>query len=198
MLLRNRPERFGLIAVLFHWITALLFLGLVGVGFTMTRLDPTDPQMFALFQLHKSLGITMFLLIVLRLAWRGVNVTPLLPQGMPKLERFAAHATHWALYAGLLLMPLSGWVIVSASPFGIPTIFFGFIELPHLSFVIDSPNRAAIGKVASFFHWAAVWSLIGLVMLHAAAAFRHHLWLQDNVLRSMWFTRDLFEKETKQ
>jgi len=195
MLLRNRLERFGLIAVAFHWATGLLFFGLVGVGFTMTRLDPTHPQMFPLFQLHKSLGITMFLLVLMRLAWRGVNVTPLLPQGMLRLEKFAAHATHWALYAGLVLMPLSGWVIVSASPFGIPTIFFGFIELPHLSFVIDSSDREAIGKAASFFHWAAAWTLIGLVMLHAAAALRHHLWLQDNVLKSMWFTRDLFKKE---
>lgn len=195
MLLRNRLERFGLVALLFHWASALLFLSLVGVGFTMTRLEPGHPQAFPLFQLHKSLGITMFLLVLLRLAWRGVNVTPLLPQGMPQLEKFAARATHWALYAGLILMPLSGWVIVSASPYGIPTLFFGLIELPHLRFVIESPDREAIGKVAAFFHWGAAWTLIGLVSLHAAAAFRHHLWLQDNVLRSMWFTRDLFKKE---
>jgi cytochrome b561 len=195
MLLRNTLARFGFIAVSFHWVIALLFLNMLAIGLTMTSMALGNPWMFPLFQFHKSLGTTIFVLAVARLLWRGINVTPLLPQGMPRLEKFAAKATHWALYAALLLMPLSGWVIVSASPLGIPTVIFGLIELPHLDFVVTSAHRKLIGEWASLAHWAAAWSAMGLIGLHAAAALRHHFWLKDNVLRQMLFTRDLFQKE---
>ena len=125
MQLRNSETRFGLVAVALHWLVALLFLFMLGLGVTMTRLSLTDPWTFPLYQLHKSIGVTIFLLVVARVAWRAGNSPPPLPAALKPDERVLAQATHWGLYAALVLMPLTGWVIVSASTFGIPTVLYG-------------------------------------------------------------------------
>jgi cytochrome b561 len=195
MQLQNTSTRFGLVAVTLHWLIALLFLFMIGLGLVMTRLPLTDPWTFPLFQLHKSIGVTIFALVVLRVAWRAGNVVPPLPGGLKPYERGLAHLTHYGLYAALVLMPLTGWITVSASPLGIPTILFGVVPLPHIGFIAVRPDKEAIENIAGWVHTVIAWAAVGLVCLHFAAALKHHLLLKDDVLRRMLPSRALFQRK---
>ncbi|MEQ9520530.1 MAG: cytochrome b [Parvibaculum sp.] len=183
--LRNSPTHFGYIAMAFHWLTALFFLGNIALGFYMTSLLPGDPNLFPLFQLHKSVGIVIFSLAVTRLFWRLRNTAPPLPAHMPAWEKLAAHGAHIVLYGILVVMPLTGWIIVSASPYNIPTLFFGWLQLPHLEFVTSSAEKdqwLGLGETA---HWLIAWASLAGIFLHAAAALRHHFILRDDILLRM-------------
>lgn len=194
MQLRNSEIRFGLVAVFLHWLIAVLFFAMIGLGLTMTALALTDPLKFPLYQLHKSIGVTIFALVALRLSWRATGTVPALPATLTPFERVAARFTHWGLYAILIAMPLTGWVIVSASPLGIPTVLYGLVPLPHLGFVAAHPDKAAIGSAASILHEGLAWSGIALVTLHAAAALKHHFWDRDDVMRRMLPSRVHFSR----
>ena len=159
---RNSERRFGLVALSLHWLIAALFL--------------------VMLQLHKSIGATVFLLVCARVAWRAANAPPPLPAALKACERALARVTHWGLYAALLLMPLTGWVIVSASPLGIPTVLYGLVPLPHIGFVADHPQKAAMETAASWTHWTIAVVAAGLVALHIAAALWHHFVRRDDVL----------------
>lgn len=183
--LRNSSVRFGLVAILFHWATALLFLGNIALGLYMTSLMPGDPNLFPLYQFHKSVGILIFAVVMLRLVWRTIDKAPPLPAHMPHWERFAALGTHLGLYTALVAMPLTGWIIVSAAPFNIPTLFFGWWHLPHLEFVATSPEKDQWLALGEWAHWLLAWAAIAGVALHAGAALRHHFLLKDDILRRM-------------
>jgi cytochrome b561 len=198
MQLRNTHRRFGLVALSFHWLVAALFVAMIAIGLTMTALALTHPWKFPLYQFHKSLGVTIFALVALRLLWRVSGPVPPLPVSLPAWERGAAHLTHWALYALLIVMPLTGWVIVSASPLGIPTVLYGIVRLPHIGFVAERPDKEAIEHVAATVHAVLAWTGIALVALHAGAALRHHFWLKDDVLRRMLPARALFSRKDGQ
>ncbi|MEP2829949.1 cytochrome b [Parvibaculum sp.] len=191
---RNSERRFGLAAVLLHWLIAVLFLAMLAIGVTMTRLPLTDPWTFPLFQFHKSLGATVFLLVVARIAWRAGNNPPPLPASLKPYERALAKLTHWGLYAALIAMPLTGWVIVSASPLGIPTVLYGIVPLPHIGFVAGHPQKAAIETAASWTHWTIAVFAATLIALHIGAAFWHHFAKRDDVLTRMLPSRALFRK----
>lgn len=185
MPLANTSTRYGLVAMFFHWLVAALFAVQTGIGIAITNLPLTHPWMFPLYQWHKSLGVLVFVLVVLRLIWRGLDHAPALPAPLPLWQRRAARLTHAGLYAALLAMPLLGWVIVSASPYGIPTVLFDLVTLPHLAFVAESPQRDAIGAAASWGHWALAWSASALVLLHIGAALAHHFVMKDDILARM-------------
>src|SRR5436190_23816311 len=131
-MLANSETRYGTVAVTLHWFIAAAIIGMLILGKYMADLPRDDPSKFDLIQLHKSIGITILTLSVLRLLWRLVNKVPPLPAQMPAWERFAAHASHILLYVLIIGIPLTGWMMVSASPLGIPTIWFGVVEIPHL------------------------------------------------------------------
>lgn len=194
MQLRNSETRFGLVAVFLHWLIALLFIAMIAIGLTMTSLALTHPLTFPLYQLHKSIGVTIFALVGLRLFWRASGTVPPLPEDLTAFERIAARFTHWGLYAILIAMPLTGWVIVSASPLGIPTVLYGLVKLPHIGFIAARPDKAAIEDVASTVHEVLAWCGIALVALHAGAALRHHFWLKDDVMRRMLPSKVLFTR----
>ncbi|HEY4344217.1 MAG TPA: cytochrome b [Parvibaculum sp.] len=196
MQLANTALRFGLVAVALHWLIALLFLAMIAIGLTMTSLPLVHPWTFPLYQLHKSIGVTIFALVVLRLAWRVAGQVPPLPVTLKPWERAAAYLTHYGLYAVLLAMPLTGWITVSASPYGIPTILYGYVKLPHLGFVVANAHKAAIEMAASWTHWGLAWTAIALVALHIAAALKHHFILNDDVLTRMLPSRAHFEKRS--
>ena len=193
---RSSEIRFGLVALSLHWLIAALFLTMLAIGVVMTRLPLTDPWTFPLFQLHKSIGATIFLFVCARVAWRAGNAPPALPASLKPYERLAAHATHWGLYAALFIMPLTGWVIVSASAFGIPTVLYGLVPLPHIGFVAEHPHKASIETVASWTHAIVASGAAALIVLHVAAAFWHHLVKRDDVLTRMLPSRALFGKRT--
>ncbi|GJE59409.1 cytochrome b [Methylobacterium trifolii] len=172
------------VAILLHWFSALCVLGLLGMGLLMEHGDLAPMRWFQLYQWHKSVGITVLLLTVLRLAWRWGHRPPPHPDGMPARERRAASAAHLTLYGLLVGLPLAGWAVVSLSPFNIPTVLFGQIPWPHLP-LSGHVDPAAGEAVMKRVHAYGAWFLGSLVVLHVAAALRHHWVLRDDVLRRM-------------
>lgn len=195
MQLRNSSERYGLVAIALHWTIAALFMSQVALGAFMTTLPLTDPRVFPLYQTHKSIGFVIFLLVVVRLVWRITGKTPPFPASLPRWQARAAVAVHSLLYLALLLMPLLGWVVVSASPLGIPTLIFGKLVIPHIPFVVKSPDRQMIGSVASWAHWALAWAASIAVGGHIAAALLHHIVEKDAILKRMLPARAHFQSE---
>lgn len=185
MQLSNSQDRYGILSIALHWLVAALFLAMLAIGVVMTRLPLTDPLTFPLYQIHKSIGATLFFLMAVRLVWRLAGGVPDLPAGLAPLESFAARTTHAGLYAILLVMPLTGWVVVSASPFGIPTLLYGVVPLPHIGFVETSPDKATIETAASWVHTVLAALGAALLSLHVAAALWHHFIRRDDVLMRM-------------
>ncbi|MFT9417368.1 cytochrome b [Acetobacter sp.] len=177
--------RYSTVAIILHWMVALGILILIVMGLVMDHLHLDAMRVFQLYQLHKSIGITVMFLIALRIGWHLTHRAPALPTDMPPLEKKGAHLVHLALYGVQVLLPLSGWAMVSASVLGIPTVLFGTIlwpDLPVLSTLSDKAPVEAVLKVLH--HWAA-WGLLALITLHVAAALRHQFVLHDQVLRQM-------------
>jgi cytochrome b561 len=139
-------------------------------------------RLFQLYQLHKSVGVTILLAAVLRLAWRLTNRPPELPADMSGLERALAVGSHRLLYLLLLAVPLAGWALVSASVLDIPTVLFGVIPWPDLP---GLPHKAPAEDAFKALHAWLAWGLLALVGLHAAAALRHHFVKRDPVLIHM-------------
>ncbi len=179
------PLRYDRVALLLHWLTALAVFGLLGLGFVMTSLPPASSLQFQLFQWHKSVGISVLALTLLRLAWRLLYRPPALPAAMPVWEKLAAEANHVLLYALLLLMPLCGWALVSVARFNVPTVLYGVLPWPHLPVLATLPDKAPVETLMRRLHDAGGWLLVALLALHIGAALRHHWLLGDDVLRRM-------------
>ncbi|MEZ5930881.1 MAG: YceI family protein [Alphaproteobacteria bacterium] len=171
-------QGFGGIARLLHWLTVFLIIALYALGWYMADLELTDPDKFRLYQIHKSIGITVLVLAVLRLLWRLTYEAPAWPAHMAPWERLAAAGAHWALYGLLLLQPLLGVLQSNAANF--PIVFWGGYELPALI----GPNET-VAKILLNLHHLLANVLAVLVLLHVAAALRHHIQLKDDVLRNM-------------
>lgn len=174
-------------AKLLHWLIALLIAGMVGLGTYMTEVEGDFQYKLWLYQLHKSFGVTLFALLVVRLVWRQISPPPPMPATMPSWERRAAQTAHVALYVLMFAIPLSGWARVSASPLSIPTNVFGLFKLPHLPFLasLRAEQKEALEPVFQTVHWGLAWTLVAVVALHAAAALRHAFVLRDDVMNRM-------------
>lgn len=181
---RNTQQRYGLIAMALHWLIAVGIVTMVPLGLYMHELEGSDLK-FALYQWHKSIGITILLLSLLRLAWRLANPIPPPPAHMRAWERAAAVATHWGFYALMIGIPLSGWAMVSASPWGIPTVLYGVIEWPHIAPLANAENKKALEGSLKEVHEILAFAAIGLFILHVGAALRHAITLKDGVLARM-------------
>ncbi|MBP2497511.1 cytochrome b561 [Methylobacterium sp. PvP062] len=177
-------RRYSAVAILLHWASALGVLVLIGLGLTMTHAGLAPLRQFQLYQWHKSVGITVLALTALRVLWRLTHRPPPHPAGMPARERRAAAAAHHLLYLLLVGLPLTGWAVVSLSPFNIPTVLYGIVPWPHLPLAGLAPDPAAEG-VLKRVHALGAWFLAALLAIHVAAALRHHLLLRDDVLRRM-------------
>jgi len=181
-MLFNSPKCYGVVAMTLHWLIAAAIIGMLVFGKYMNGLPDTDANKFALYQLHKSVGITILVLSVARLGWRLVNVVPPLPAGMPAWQRWGAHLSHFGLYVLMIGIPLSGWARVSSDPIGIPTIWFGMFEIPPL------PGLGVGKDISHDMHEAHELlgnAMILLLLLHVGAALKHHFWDRDTVLRRM-------------
>jgi cytochrome b561 len=178
MSLKNSTERWGPVSQAFHWTIVLLILVIAIAGLTMDEL-PKTPRYFWVYTLHKSLGITVLVLALLRIAWRLYAGAPLALTGTPRWQARIAALTHWMLYALILAMPLSGWLYDSASGLR-PFNYFGLIAVPKLV-APDEP----ISDAAHAAHEWLFWVLVALVALHVAAAFYHHLFQRDATLSRM-------------
>jgi len=177
MALRNTTQRWGGVSQLLHW----LIVALVIVQVTLASLaDDLPPGMkkLTLLARHKSFGITILGLVILRLIWRWRNPTPALPVTLKPYERMLARFTHAMLYLLLFAMPLSGWMMSSAR--GFPVSWFGLVQLPDLV-----PRNKALYQTLLTTHGTLAWVLGTIVALHVAAALRHHFVMRDDVLRRM-------------
>ena len=177
MPLKNTRDQWGSISKLLHWLVVLLILVMAWIGLTMGDL-PNGPDKIATYALHKSIGITILVLVLLRLGWRLYAGAPAPVPGTPSWQDKIASLTHWALYALLLAMPISGWVVNSSS--GFPLQWFGLVNLPAIV-----GRDQELHEFAENMHETLFWILITLVVLHAAAAFYHHLFQRDATLARM-------------
>ena len=176
------PERYSGIAIFFHWLIAGLIATNVYLGWEYE--DAHGLAQFRLLQWHKSVGITILLLSLARLAWRFYKPRPgEIPS--PLWQRAAARWTHRVLYLLVIALPLTGWIVVSASPTNIRTLLFGKVPWPHLAFVHDLSLQArkAVEAVFVVVHQQLGYILFVLLALHVAAALKHHFLDRDNTLR---------------
>jgi len=181
-------QRYTAAAITLHWLIALAIVTLLVAGWWMTDAihhPETKATAFKVYQLHKSLGLTVLVLSVLRLIWRLVNPPPPLPDGMTRFERIAAHATHGLFYALIIAIPLAGWAMVSASPFGLPTIVFGLFEWPHIPVLAGLEDKRPVEAVFRNAHEIMAYGLAALLVLHVGAALKHHFVNRDDVLTRM-------------
>jgi cytochrome b561 len=139
---------------------------------------PLGMKKLAMLARHKSVGITILGLAVLRLLWRWMNPTPALPNTLKPYERVLASLTHAGLYIVLFAMPLSGWIMSSAR--GFPVSWFGFIQLPDPV----AKNKAVFDAMLET-HETLAWVLYAIVTVHVLAALKHHFLLKDHVLKRM-------------
>ena len=178
-------RRYSGVAIALHWTIALLIL--INIYFGLQFDDLKGMALYKLLQLHKSIGITVLLLALIRLLWRLVNRPPPYPAGMKTWEKGLAHATHWAFYGLIVGLPLTGWIVVSASLTNIPTLLYRTVHWPHLGFIHSLPliQRKALADQVSDIHSLLAWTTIGLLVLHVAAALKHQFYDRDPVLWRM-------------
>lgn len=183
-------KRYTSVAISLHWLIAILLIGLIAIGKYMNELEETDHFRFELIQWHKSFGILVLLLVAFRIAWRLFHKPPRLSSRMPRWEKFAASATHVFLYLLMLIIPVSGWVMVSASPLNLSTELFGVLSWPHLPLETTNgyseADRETITGLAHQAHHLLANGLLLLVLLHIAAALRHQFLIKDNLMSRMW------------
>ena len=168
--------RYARTAVALHWLAAAFIVSGFAVGLWMTGLA-FGPLQVRWYAYHKWIGITVFLLAALRIAWRWRHPPPP-PVPMPPWQRRAAAATHMLLYALMFLIPLSGWTYSSAT--GISVVYLGLVPLPDL--VAKDKGLAAVLKAV---HGTLNYTLLALVIVHAGAALKHHIVDRDGVLARM-------------
>ncbi|MEP4053374.1 MAG: cytochrome b [Litorimonas sp.] len=173
-------DRYSKVAIALHWTIAILILSLVIAGFLMTQ--EWMPQRFKIYQWHKSFGIVVLLLSVLRLIWRLTHKPPALPDGMKGWEIFAAKVTHIGFYALMIGVPLLGWAMVSASTLPIENQLFYLIPLPDMPGV-DASKEAA--ERLKFLHEVGAKLILLLFVLHVGGALKHHFVAKDGTLARM-------------
>lgn len=174
-----REDRYSLLHRLLHWLIAIGIIGLIAVGLYMTGLEKDDPNRFEIYSLHKSIGVTVLGLVILRLISRAITYIPPLPAALNVLEKCLAKAVHFALYVGMLAMPISG--IIMSNSAGYAVKWFS-IELPR--FV---EKNDIYGKIAHEIHEVGGYVLIALISLHVLGALKHRFFDRKNdVLHRMF------------
>ena len=171
------PERYTPTAVAFHWILAALIIANLAFGLYTVNL-PLSPQKLKLFSYHKWIGITVLMLAAARLLWRLRHPAPALPDSMKPWEKQAAHAGHAALYALFFAAPLTGWLFSSAA--GFQTVYLGVLPIPDLL-----SKDKEVADFIRFMHRWINYTMAAVIVLHAAAALKHHFVDRDDVLIRM-------------
>jgi cytochrome b561 len=175
----SKTKKYRVPARVIHWVTALLVLGLLPVGAFMVR-DGLDRSLQnVLFIAHKNIGVVVLILIIVRIAYRMLRPPVLDPVPLPRVQELAAHFTHFALYAMLLIMPLAGYVRVSAG--GFPIEALDALGIP--SFV---PRSEALAEFAKAVHYYGAYAIAALVLMHIGAAAYHGVVRKDGIFTRMW------------
>jgi cytochrome b561 len=178
--LENNAERYGAIALLFHWSMAVLVIGLAALGLYMVTLADAgfSTEKVTLVLIHKEFGVLALLLIAMRLAWRVTQTLPRLVDNLPDWQKLTARFVHLSFYGLLFALPMSGWLLSSAA--GIPVSFIGLFMLPD--FV--HRNNDLFLLYVGIHKWLG-YLLIFLIFVHAGAALKHHFVSRDDTLKKM-------------
>ncbi|MEQ1809203.1 MAG: cytochrome b/b6 domain-containing protein [Terricaulis sp.] len=192
-----RAQRYTAVAIVLHWAIAVAILFMIPMGLWMhesAEHGDVSARLFSAYQLHKSIGLTVLALSLVRLGWRLMNPPPPMPAHMPGWERFIAVATHWAFYALMIGLPLSGWLYVSTgwsihdeAPLPVATHWFGLFQVPALFGLnqADLGVREDAAEAALTAHAYLAYAALGLAALHVAAALKHQFFDRDEVLAHM-------------
>ncbi|HLV78246.1 MAG TPA: cytochrome b [Marinobacter sp.] len=178
MTLKNTEHHYGWPAVVLHWLVAVAVIGLFALGFWMVELSYYDPWYRTGPDLHRSIGLILFAVVVLRLVWRMLNRGPKPLSTHKRWEVMAAHAAHGLLYILMFVAMISGYLITTAD--GSSISVFGLIEVPSVT-----GRVRRMEDVAGAVHYWSTWALIGLAGLHALGALKHHFIDRDATLRRM-------------
>jgi cytochrome b561 len=165
-------------AIVLHWLLAVLILGQIAFGWYLQEIPRGTPPRTIFVNLHKSTGMILGLLILFRSYWRLTHRAPALPGFRPAWERTAAHVSHWALYACMLIMPLSGYIASNFSKYGVN--FFNAVKLPPWG-----PQNPAVYDALNTTHVVTSYFFVALIAVHVLAALRH-LVLRDGIFGRMW------------
>ena len=179
MPIRSTPAAWGTGARALHWIGAALVLFLIAYGWWMTHM-PERAARLGHYHLHSIVGAYFILLLAFRILWRAFDPTPLQPSASKRWERWSAHAGHAALYVLMVGATATGWVLWSAFPRRAPIEILG-IQVP---FLFAEPN-AALARQIEGPHKLLSYLLLAVIVIHVAAALRHHFVKRNDVLRRM-------------
>ena len=175
---RNDSSRYGLLSILLHWIVAVCAFGMFGLGFWMVDLDYYSSWYKTAPDLHKSIGLCLLALMLFRLFWRRFSPQPMPLSSHGRWTRLASRAGHWLLYALMLLLMLSGYLISTADGRGISV--FGLFEVPaSLTGIADQED------IAGLIHEWLAWALVIFASLHGLVALKHHFIDRDATLKRM-------------
>ncbi len=177
MAIRNSASSYGWPAQALHWSVVVLVIAQYVLA-NMAEAADSRMDMFVLFARHKSVGLTIFALAVVRLVWRFMNEQPRLPVTMPVWQRTLAQATHWLLYVLVFLLPITGVLGSAASNY--PVTWFGAFAIPPLL----EPNEA-LGDLLHEIHKILAGSLAVVAGIHLLGALKHHFVDKDDILRRM-------------
>jgi len=181
MLMKNTPTTYGFVAIFLHWLMAVGVFSLFGLGLYMVELSYYDAWYKGSLELHKSVGVVLFIFLCIRLFWRLVNVNPAFPKAKNKFEKFELLAAHWAhllSYLLMLLLMCSGYLISTADGRGV--LVFELFEVPAVPALIENQE-----DIAGEIHFIIAWCLIGLVAVHTVAAIKHHFINKDDTFKKM-------------
>lgn len=171
-------QGYSSVARTFHWVTAALVLTMVPIGIAIASFDLGGAVEDPLYHIHRSIGALVLVITASRLIYRLRNPAPPLPADMPAFQQLAALATHWGLYALLIIQPIVGWIATSS--YRAPVLFFWMFELPPI-WREDRPFSEAMFVV----HRSIGFFIAALICLHIGAALYHHFILKDRVLTRM-------------
>ena len=167
-------------AILLHWVVALLLVAVIGLAYLLEAFPEESAGFITVIGLHKSVGITILALSLMRLVWRLFNKPPALPESTPIWQRGVAHAVMASLYVLTICTPIVGWAMVSAD--GHATSFFGLFDLPSL--LAENENSA---EQLEELHEVLANMIIGLVVLHVLASLKHQFVDRDGLMSKMRF-----------
>tara|TARA_B100002003_G_scaffold249665_1_gene286626 strand:- start:1298 stop:1843 length:546 start_codon:yes stop_codon:yes gene_type:complete len=179
MQFRNTPASYGLVAIIIHWLVAVVVLGLFGLGFWMVDLSYYDGWYRRAPDIHRSIGILLLMVMLFRVAWRMLNEAPEPLPGHKRWEIRSAHMAHLLLYVLIFVAMVSGYLISTAD--GSSISVFGWFEVPSVTGQIKGMEDTA-GTV----HYWSTWAIVALAAVHAAGALKHHLFDRDRTLWRMF------------
>ncbi|WP_199272266.1 cytochrome b [Paraburkholderia acidisoli] len=172
------PSRYSGVAMLLHWLVATLIIWGFALGWVMTDIHGITPTKLRYFSWHKWIGVTVLVLVLLRLLWRATHAAPALPRSMHGWEKLAAHAGHLVLYVLMVAIPVTGYLYSSAA--GIQVVYLGIWPLPTLI----GPDTALKGVLRTV-HVTLNYTLLAVVVLHVLAVIKHQFIDRQNLIARM-------------